>query len=1755
MQSASNAYSYTWYVINGSNSEILEGPSVNITWGANPPYNINLTQTNVTGITCESGDISISPQAISAVTVTGGNPVCHESVGVYLATNYNNQNYTWQIFPSDAGSIIDGDGTNQVNIQWHTPGTHQLQVNVCGQTDMMNVIVHPRPNPIVNPSDVCPGQTVLVQPTAPFTAYEWRNESGGFISSAPSVNLGSGYYELIVTDANGCTENTVFYIDELASPEVTISTPDFGNFCEFGGTMTLYALETTGGLDYQWYFNNSPTGGNSSDLTISQEGTYYVVVTDANGCTGVSNTLGLNCGIFGPPQPCTPDGSADFSISPGIYCNVSQYLNQSVNELPNSWGWTFIDMGSGVTTNSSLENPEHTWNTAGFNLVLFEATVPSDPPGQFCLVTAHSFDTIPLAADFAILPACTDQPTIFTDLTTFVPQTSIAGWAWDFGDPTSGADNTSVLQNPQHIYTSGGIYTVTLVATDQSGCISERQLTVEIPDDPISTINIPTTSCQGATYNLSVTGSFTDVNWDFGDPGSGAANTSSIANTYHVYQSPGTYTVSLTASNIYGCSETVTQQVVVEANSITGTIDIIPANTICEGDNAILTAPIADTYRWSTNEQSQTITVTTAGVYEVTVYDAEGCAYRPPAVTIDVFPLPDGQISAVQYNEFDQPTEFFYNNYETCYGEDVFLTVTENTNYTYTWSTTETTTDISFTEEKENLLTVGTHDFTVEIYDLTTGCVNTIGPFTVTVHPVPEDVLLTSSPPTPICENTPTVISVVNPVATYTYLWNTGEVGTSINTTYAGEYFVQAVNEFGCSGRSNSIEINAGPNVNLIPEGCHTRCNPDTICVPFVPGAASYQWYLDGVAIPAPEGTIPDLIATQSGEYYLEMTDYSGCVTVSDPLTLDLFTGFGSIIGEVYFDVNNNGIIDGADTLMSNIPVILQNGGTDLDTLISNLNGSIAFANILSTAYDLVVDTANLDSYLEAIIFAANSELVGCDDLENVEFLLQLNCPTLTGTEQLQVCTGETVFYEGVELGGGEVMDFTLPTDSGCDSVVTVTVTETDVATSLLPLSACSGESIIYDGEVIPAGSQMDFTYTSSGGCDSILTVTVAELLPSTGGLTLTACTGETVDYNGTALFPNSQTDFTLVNAVGCDSILTVTVNELLATTGNLTLEACTGETVDYNGTTLTPNTQTDFTLTNSLGRDSILTVTVNELLATTESLTLSACTGETVLYEGISLAPNSQTDFFYTNAAGCDSTLTVSVQELFATGENVSLQACTGETANYEGSDLPAGSTTSFMYTNAAGCDSVVVVTVNELLATTGSLELQACSGETVDYEGESLIAGSSTDFFYTNAAGCDSVLTVTVEPLNLGSGEVELSACTGETAEYNGEQLAPGSVTTFTFPNINGCDSMVTVTVIELETNVSSLFLYACEGGTVSYNGDDLPAGLATSYSFDNQWGCDSTVSVFVLTNEITETFQELFACTGETVNYNSEELAIGDQEIFILTDQNGCDSLVEVQVSAFPEFNYELVSDAGCWNAPEGSIQVDNLTGGTAPFVYSLDGLNFQTTAFFDSLSGTSYTVSVMDDNGCVVSEETELEVIEPLEIVLYDNVIPCDYSPVRIEVEVLNPGDQLISYEWEYDGGNLPYIDVDTPGIYNVAIQNDCELQVRQFEIGMAVDEREDFFFIPNVFSPNEDLVNDEFQVFPAENILVQEFELLIFDRWGNHLYKLETVQDSWDGIFRGKSMDEGVYVWFYRARIFACGQEMELFEKGDVTIIR
>ncbi|MCB1182825.1 PKD domain-containing protein [bacterium] len=317
-----------------------------------------------------------------------------------------------------------------------------------------------------------------------------------------------------------------------------------------------------------------------------------------------------------------PGAVAAFSASDTTGCAplLVTFTDESVGTI-NTWTWTFGD--GGVSGN---QNPTHTYTAAGtYNVTL---AVTSDDGDDILTKTGYivvgETPGVAFSKSTQFVPAGT--PVAFTDESTGDPDT----WLWVFGD-----GNTSTAQNPSHAFSVPGVYYVKLIATNACGpdsLVDPNFLVVTAPPGPVADFGFdPSGGCAPVTvaFTDASTGAPTGWLWSFGD---GA--TSTLQNPSHEYTVPGTYDVSLVATNAGGTDTltvagavTVGGGPVVAAFAWSDTLVAYPADiTFTDQSTGGVTS-----WLWSFGDgavdsvASPVHTYTASGDFDVTLIVSNGC--------------------------------------------------------------------------------------------------------------------------------------------------------------------------------------------------------------------------------------------------------------------------------------------------------------------------------------------------------------------------------------------------------------------------------------------------------------------------------------------------------------------------------------------------------------------------------------------------------------------------------------------------------------------------------------------------------------------------------------------------------------------------------------------------------------------------------------------------------------------------------------------------------------------------------------------------------------------------------------------------------------------------------------------------------------------------------------------------------------------------------------------------------------------------
>ena len=267
---------------------------------------------------------------------------------------------------------------------------------------------------------------------------------------------------------------------------------------------------------------------------------------------------------------------------------------------------------------------------------------------------------------------------------------------------------------------------------------------------------------------------------------------------------------------------------------------------------------------------------------------------------------------------------------------------------------------------------------------------------------------------------------------------------------------------------------------------------------------------------------------------------------------------------------------------------------------------------------------------------------------------------------------------------------------------------------------------------------------------------------------------------------------------------------------------------------------------------------------------------------------------------------------------------------------------------------------------------------------------------------------------------------------------------------------------------------------------------------------------------------------------------DLAPGTYSVTISEPSGLCDQVKTVTVNEPEELTLSarITGVESCEDAAEGTITIDNISNAQGTIQYALDGENFSTTNRFTVPTGESYTITAIDEMGCTTSTTVDLPTSSSLSLEAPEN--PILELGDEMELEVLYNATSDVSFKWA-ENESLSCTDCPNPIInptqtttYTLILSDDNGCSKEATIIVFIA--KSDKIYTPTAFSPNNDGINDHFNIFTGINV-DKVNSLQIFNRWGERVFQStegyvpNVTESGWDGTFNGKVMTSDVYVYF------------------------
>ncbi|MEO8413668.1 MAG: PKD domain-containing protein [Ginsengibacter sp.] len=551
--SSIGANAVSWDFGDGTSSDL---PNPSHTYVKEGFYSVNLAVTNDAGCTnslVKKDFIKIKSPVVSINNLPqkGCAPLTHTFTAAVTSIDPVIK-YLWDF----------GDGTTSVLSSpthiYTIPGVYDVTLfysTSSGCTDSVKVIrgilVGSRPgmNFSANPRDVCAETKVNFTDLSTGNPDEWLWLFGdGSVSVAKNpehLYNDSGYFAVtLIAINNGCADTLV--VPKYIHVKPPIAKFTYTTTCGQAGHV-VFTDASIGADTWKWDFDDgsySTAQNPVHDYTVS--GVYTVQLTVTNNTTGCAYTKIDVVNVL--------KEIADFTSNVTAVCKNTPVIFNTLNSIPaniGSYTWRF---GDGTTVTGTSNSISHSYKGSGSFNVTLVLNIKNGCKDSIVKPLAIQVDG-PSAVFRTVNPgACENTAVTFIDSSYPNSTHAIVQWQWNWGDGLTQNINGPVVQ---HTYTAPGSYSVSLKVTDHNGCTdSIRHLNTVVISKPVATFKGDTLSCTShpvALTNLS-TGPKLTYLWNFGD---GA--TSSQLNPVHTYNTEGSYTVSLSINDQYGCSDFISK--------------------------------------------------------------------------------------------------------------------------------------------------------------------------------------------------------------------------------------------------------------------------------------------------------------------------------------------------------------------------------------------------------------------------------------------------------------------------------------------------------------------------------------------------------------------------------------------------------------------------------------------------------------------------------------------------------------------------------------------------------------------------------------------------------------------------------------------------------------------------------------------------------------------------------------------------------------------------------------------------------------------------------------------------------------------------------------------------------------------------------------------------------------------------------------------------------------------------------------------
>ncbi len=453
---------------------------------------------------------------------------------------------------------------------------------------------------------------------------------------------------------------------------------------------------------------------------------------------------------------------------------------------------------------------------------------------------------------------------------------------------------------------------------------------------------------------------------------------------------------------------------------------------------------------------------------------------------------------------------------------------------------------------------------------------------------------------------------------------------------------------------------------------------------------------------------------------------------------------------------------------------------------------------------------------------------------------------------------------------------------------------------------------------------------------------------------------------------------------------------------------------------------------------------------------------------------------------------------------------------------------------------------------------------------DGINSLCGGNYEVAIIDSMNChfDTIPFIINSAGNVSNGIDTQTSCGSFTWIDGNTYTTSNNTATFTIVGgaVSGCDSIVTLDLTILTESTSTFDVTICNGDSILINGnyeyttgiypDTIVGGSAS--------GCDSIIQYNLTTLNPSTSNSNISICAGDSIliNGNYESTAGVYTDTISGGSHTGCDSIISITLSVIDVIaDFSFGDTAGCSvlnsDFTDLSSSSENITSWQWDFGDGSTSTNQHPTNQYLQSGTFNVTLIVTTASGCQANTTQIINTTISQQPTANFTFAP-NNPQIDELVDFVNTSNNATSWEWDF--GNNQTTTITNPsnaysseGTYTVTLTayngscSDVASQTIQIESNLI-------YFVPNSFTPGgADEFNNIFQPVFNSGIDPYDFQLLIYNRWGDLVFESYNPEIGWDGTYNGKYCTDGTYIWTIRYKLI--NKDKRELIKGHVNLLR